>query len=228
MVNSGAVQRPGQRSGLDPHRRLVRRRGVGQSTRSSYRLRDWLVSRQRYWGTPIPVVYCAKHDVVPVPEDQLPVRLPEDVEFRQQLVPKATHWPPARALSTPRVPCAAGLPGVRRTRWTHSSTRPGTSCATSAQRDGPSLRSRQGEILDARRPVHRRCRARDPAPALSRFFVRVLRDVGLVDVRRTLHAPVQPGHGAEERRRHVEVEGQRRAIRTTCCRNTAPTRCGST
>ncbi len=84
-TEKGVMEHSGPFSGLPSDegiRRIqedLRQRGLGGPA-VSYRLRDWLVSRQRYWGAPIPVVHCPRCGVVPVPEEQLPVRLPEDIQ----------------------------------------------------------------------------------------------------------------------------------------------------
>ena len=80
MVGSGRFDGKGNR---DAYEEIVEWLASEDRGRSSinYRLRDWLVSRQRFWGCPIPAVYCETHGVVPVPEDQLPIVAPDDVEF---------------------------------------------------------------------------------------------------------------------------------------------------
>ncbi|MBM4433589.1 MAG: leucine--tRNA ligase [Chloroflexi bacterium] len=80
MVNSGPHSGMPSEAGKKAIAAEAERRGIGGPT-VSYRLRDWLISRQRYWGTPIPVVYCGKCGVVPVPAADLPVILPRDTEF---------------------------------------------------------------------------------------------------------------------------------------------------
>jgi leucyl-tRNA synthetase len=79
--------------------------GRGEGT-TIYRLRDWGVSRQRYWGCPIPVIHCAGCGVVPVPRDQLPVTLPEDVSFDRPGNP-LEHHPTWKDVSCPKCGAAA-------------------------------------------------------------------------------------------------------------------------
>ncbi len=80
LVNSGEYDGLDYRGTFDALAARFEKEGKG-ARRVNWRLRDWGVSRQRYWGCPIPIVYCPKCDAVPVPEDQLPVVLPEDVQF---------------------------------------------------------------------------------------------------------------------------------------------------
>ena len=80
MVNSGDFDGLDNNAGKEKVSEALESQGAGQSS-VNYRIRDWLVSRQRYWGTPIPVVYCKDCGAVPVPEKDLPVVLPIDIEF---------------------------------------------------------------------------------------------------------------------------------------------------
>ncbi len=80
MVNSGQFDGTPNKEGIKKVIEWLESKGKGRKS-VQYRLRDWCVSRQRYWGCPIPIVYCDKCGVVPVPPKDLPVTLPRDVEF---------------------------------------------------------------------------------------------------------------------------------------------------
>lgn len=81
MVRSGPFSGRPSESGIEEVTQFLEERGWG-GRRTQYKLRDWLISRQRYWGAPIPMVRCDHCGPVPVPEEELPVLLPEEVEFK--------------------------------------------------------------------------------------------------------------------------------------------------
>jgi leucyl-tRNA synthetase len=110
LVNSGPY------TGLTSEEALARMtadaqaRGFGEA-QITYRLKDWGISRQRYWGTPIPVVYCAKCGMVPVPDDELPVRLPAKVQISGQGKSPLANAPEFVNTTCPK----CGMPAQRET-----------------------------------------------------------------------------------------------------------------
>src|SRR5439155_3208625 len=81
MVNSGPFDGVPADKAIAKLTKYIEEKGFGKYM-VTYRLRDWSISRQRYWGSPIPIIFCPKDGAVPVPEDQLPVWLPENVQFK--------------------------------------------------------------------------------------------------------------------------------------------------
>jgi leucyl-tRNA synthetase len=92
LVNSGPFDGLSVKDAIERITAEAERKGIGKRS-ITYRLRDWLISRQRYWGVPIPIIYCPEHGAVPVPQDQLPVRLPAEVEFRSDGQNPLLHTP---------------------------------------------------------------------------------------------------------------------------------------
>ncbi len=80
MVNSGPFNGLPNQEALGKMTDYIEDNQFGEK-KVNFRLRDWLISRQRYWGAPIPIIYCDECGIVPVPEEELPVRLPTDVKF---------------------------------------------------------------------------------------------------------------------------------------------------
>jgi leucyl-tRNA synthetase len=78
LVNSGPLDGLAKSAAIPRITEILEEKGLGKAA-VNYRLRDWLISRQRFWGTPIPIIHCESCGEVPVPDDQLPVRLPEDL-----------------------------------------------------------------------------------------------------------------------------------------------------
>jgi leucyl-tRNA synthetase len=83
LMNSGEFNGLACEAAQKKLQQIASQKGFGEAT-VTFRLKDWGVSRQRYWGTPIPMIHCERDGIVPVPDDQLPVLLPEQVEITQQ------------------------------------------------------------------------------------------------------------------------------------------------
>ena len=144
QVNSGRFNGMPNAEGYEAIADQVEQQGWGTRT-VGYRMRDWLISRQRYWGTPIPIVYCEACGAQPVPYDQLPVVLPDDGRVqadRRVTAPLPRRFPPhvLPRLRRPRHPRDRHDGHVR-------GTHRGTSCATSAP---TSARARSTPLASAR------------------------------------------------------------------------------
>jgi leucyl-tRNA synthetase len=110
MVNSGELTGiPGDQA-FNQAISHIEQMGVGKAT-VNYKLRDWLISRQRYWGAPIPMIYCDDCGWNPIPEDQLPVLLPDDVEWRPTGVNPLTIHPTWKNTTCP----VCSKPAIRET-----------------------------------------------------------------------------------------------------------------
>ena len=184
------------------------REGFGKAA-ITYRIKDWGISRQRYWGTPIPVIHCPKCGVVPVPEKDLPVILPLDVKITGE--GRSPLLKMCRSFMNVKCP----------------------KCGEDARRESDTMDT----FVDSSWYFYRYCDPQnDHAPfdsakvakwfpidqyiggvthailhlIYSRFFTKVMRDMGLITHRRAGREPVHAGHGAG-RGRHgdVEIEGQR-------------------
>lgn len=110
LINSGLFTGMTSTEAKSAITKYAQEQGFGKE-RIQYRLRDWLISRQRYWGAPIPVIHCPNCGIVPVPDQDLPVQLPEDVEFTGR-----GGSPLAQLESWVNVPCpSCGTPAKRET-----------------------------------------------------------------------------------------------------------------
>ena len=211
MVNSGrfdGLAAPGE--AFDAIVAWLGERGSARPT-VNFKLRDWLISRQRYWGVPIPMVYCDTCGIVPVPKDQLPVLLPDLDDYQPTDDGKS---PLARDEAWVHTTC----PELRRARraarptpWTRSRARRGITSASPRR-----MRRRRAFDRDAVAywlPVDLYVGGAEHAVMhllYARFFCKVLQDAGHVGLRRALREAAQPGHDPGRGRPEDEqVQGQR-------------------
>ena len=164
--------------------------GWGEGT-TVWRLRDWGVSRQRYWGTPIPIIHCEACGAVPVPKDQLPVVLPEDVDFETPGNPLERH-PTWKHVACP----ACGGEAVRETDTLDTFVDSSWYFIRFASQ--PADRPFDKAVAERWLPVDQYIGGVEHAILhllYARFWTRALQHIGMTRRRRAVPGPVHPGHG---------------------------------
>jgi hypothetical protein len=208
----GVLVESGEFSGLpsgEAQKKMVavaQQRGIGEAT-IQYRLKDWGISRQRYWGTPIPMIYCEKDGIVPVPYEDLPVELPEVAEFTGR-----GESPLAQVPAFVNVACPK--------------------CHGPARRETDTMDTFVDSSWYFYRFVDPRNGAGPFDPARLKYWLPVDFYIGGIEHRdpaldllallrpgvprsgtrrpqRAVYPAAHAGNGAEGRRRHVQVEGER-------------------
>ena len=225
LVNSGEFTGLSAPEGKTAITAWLAERGLGEAT-IGYRLRDWLLSRQRYWGCPIPIVHCDACGVVPVPADQLPVLLPEIDDY----LPKGKS-PLAAAEDWVTTTCpSCGGPARRETDTMDTFVDSSWYFLryADARNDDCRVGPADRRLLASRQAVHRRRRARRAAPALRAVLHEGAQRHGAARLPRAVLAPVHAGDDLPQRGEDVEVEGQRRLARRGDRAATARTRFAST
>src|SRR6185437_5140654 len=101
LINSGTYTGLGCQEAQKKMTAFAEQQGFGKAS-TTFRLKDWGVSRQRYWGTPIPMIYCPNDGLVPVPEDQLPVLLPDSIAITQEGGSPLSHVPEFAQVTCPK------------------------------------------------------------------------------------------------------------------------------
>ena len=178
MTNSGPYDGMTDAEGVAALADDIEKNGWGRRA-TSYRLRDWLISRQRYWGTPIPMIYCAACGIVPVPEKDLPVLLPEDADFKPTGESPLVENAAFRNVDCPR----CGGPARRETDTMDTfidSSWYLLRYISPRYADGPF----DPQLLKEWLPVDQYTGGAEHAVLhllYSRFFIKVMRDMGLVD-----------------------------------------------
>jgi leucyl-tRNA synthetase len=158
------------------HRRACKQ-NLGKKV-TNFKLRDWLISRQRFWGTPIPIVYCKECGTVPVPEKELPVALPNDIVFTDVKNPLLDYAP---FLHTKCPKC--GGPAVRETDTMDTFVNSSWYFLryTDPHNDKKIFDEKKAKAMDAGRLLHRRKRTCMHASNLFKVLYEIFRDLGLID-----------------------------------------------